>query len=250
MKFVLLSILGLGVATTGLPQSTPPAVYPFGVGERFEYSAKLGALKLGTAHMSVNAIDTARGVPSYVFEFGLEASAPFYKTKSILTSWTGTKDFISRRFHQDLDENGHPKQRKFEIYPDSTWIQTTHGDTGPTVSDPLDDAAFFYFIRTLPLEMGKTYSYARYFRKDINPVTVKVVKREKMELPDGTKVQCLILNPVVGTDGMFAPRAQAQLWLTDDERRIPVQIKSKLPFGSVTLRLTSMTMADSSATPS
>jgi hypothetical protein len=32
---------------------------------------------------------------------------------------------ISRRFYQDLDENGKPKQRKFEIYPDSSWIQTT-----------------------------------------------------------------------------------------------------------------------------
>jgi hypothetical protein len=185
-----------------------------------------------------------RGVESFVFVFGLDASAPFYKTKSVLTSWTGTSDMISRRFYQDLDENGKPKQRKFEIYPDSTWIQMTHGDTGSTVSDPLDDAAFFYFLRTIPLEKGQTYKYNRYFRKDLNPVVIKVEKREEMELPDGKKVQCLVLNPAVGSDGLFAPRAEAKLWLTDDERRIPVQIKSKLPFGSVTLRLISMKLPD------
>jgi hypothetical protein len=151
---------------------------------------------------------------------------------------------ISRRFYQDLDENGKPKQRKFEIYPDSTWIQTTHGDTGSTVADPLDDAAFFYFLRTIPLEKGQTYKYNRYFRKDLNPVVIKVEKREEMELPDGKKVQCLVLSPAVGSDGLFAPRAEAKLWLTDDERRIPVQIKSKLPFGSVTLRLISMKLPD------
>jgi hypothetical protein len=246
-----LSLLGASVAFASSPPPPKPAdAYPFAVGEEFEYSAKLGVLRLGTARMAVTGIDTVRGVESFVFVFGLDASAPFYKTSSVLTSWTGTSDMISRRFYQDLDENGKPKQRKFEIYPDSTWIQMTHGDTGTTVSDPLDDAAFFYFLRTIPLEKGQTYKYNRYFRKDLNPVVIKVEKREKMELPDGQEVQCLVLNPAVGSDGLFAPRAEARLWLTDDERRIPVQIKSKLPFGSVTLRLTSMKLAAGTTTGS
>jgi hypothetical protein len=244
MRSLALALCCLG-ASANFP--TPAPTYPFAVGEEFQYSAKLGVLRLGTARMAVTGIDTVRGVESFVFVFGLDASAPFYKTSSVLTSWTGTGDFISRRFYQDLDENGRPKQRKFEIYPDSTWIQTTHGDTGTTVSEPLDDAAFFYFIRTLPLEKGKTYKYDRYFRKDLNPVVIKVEKREKLELPDGTEVQCLVLSPAVGTDGLFAPRAEAKLWLTDDARRIPVQIKSKLPFGSVTLRLISMKLPDGSS---
>jgi hypothetical protein len=247
MKAIALALSLLGASVAFVP-SPPPAhpvgAYPFAVGEEFEYSAKLGVLRLGTARMAVTGIDTVRGVESFVFVFGLDASAPFYKTTSVLTSWTGTSDMISRRFYQDLDENGKPKQRKFEIYPDSTWIQMTHGDTGSTVADPLDDAAFFYFLRTIPLEKGQTYKYNRYFRKDLNPVVIKVEKREEMELPDGKKVQCLVLNPAVGSDGLFAPRAEAKLWLTDDERRIPVQIKSKLPFGSVTLRLISMKLPD------
>ncbi|HEY7029045.1 MAG TPA: DUF3108 domain-containing protein [Gemmatimonadales bacterium] len=239
-----LSLLGASVGFVPSPPANPAVAYPFAVGEEFEFSAKLGVLRLGTARMAVTGIDTVRGVESFVFVFGLDASAPFYKTSSVLTSWTGTSDMISRRFYQDLDENGKPKQRKFEIYPDSTWIQMTHGDTGTTVADPLDDTAFFYFLRTIPLEKGQTYKYNRYFRKDLNPVVIKVEKREEMELPDGKKVQCLVLNPAVGSDGLFAPRAEARLWLTDDDRRIPVQIKSKLPFGSVTLRLISMKLPD------
>ena len=68
-------------------------------------------------------------------------------------------------------------------------------------------------------------------------MTIKVTKREKMKLPDGSQVNCVILNPVVGSEGVFAPRAEAMLWMTDDARRIPVQIRSKLPFGTVTLVL-------------
>ena len=64
-----------------------------------------------------------------------------------------------------------------------------------------------------------------------------------LELPDGSKVNCFVLNPVIDDRGMFADRAEARLWITDDARRIPVQIRSKLAFGTVTLRLAQMTFA-------
>ncbi len=173
-----------------------------------------------------------------LFEFGLDASAPFYKSKNVLQSWTGTADLISRRFHQDLVENGKEHKRYYEIFPDSLkFVQEQKPGSKESVANPLDDAAFFYFLRTIPLEMGKSYKFDRYFRKELNPVTIKVVKREKMEMPDGKEITCLIINPVVGEDGLFARKSQAMLWLTDDDRRIPVQIRAKLPFGTVTLRL-------------
>lgn len=235
-------VLALALGLTAPPQATAPApsaaTYPFQVGERFQYAAKLGILRLGTAWMSVNAIDTIRGAESFVFEFGLDASAPFYKSRNVLQSWTGTGDFISRRFRQDLVENGKERKRYFEIFPDSLkYTQENKPGSKESVSNPLDDAAFFYFLRTIPLEMGKSYKYDRYFKKELNPVTIKVVKREKMEMPDGKDISCLIVNPTVGEEGLFAPRSQAMLWITDDERRIPVQIQAKLPFGKVTLRL-------------
>jgi hypothetical protein len=207
---------------------------PFHVGERFQYAAKLGFLRLGTAWMSVNSIDTLRGDESFVFEFGLEASAPFYKSTSVMQSWTGTADMISRRFTQKIVENGRPTNRHFDIFPDSLfYTQEERPGKKPGVAEPLDDA--------IPLELGKKYQYTRYFKEELNPVVIKVVKREKMKLPDGREVSCLILNPVVGSEGIFGPRADAMLWLTDDERRVPVQIRSKLPFGTVTLSLEEMT---------
>ena len=215
--------------------------YPFAVGEEFEYAAKLGILRLGTATMAVTGIDTVRGVESFVFQFGLEAKTIVYRTSNIMRSWAGTTDLVSRRFHQDLDENGKIRQRYYEIYPDSgIFRQQNKPAAHETPAEPLDDAAFFYFIRTTPLEVGKAYEYHRYFKKELNPVKVKVLKREEMQLPDDQKVKCLVLNPVVGDQGIFGPQAEAKLWLSDDARRIPVQIRSRLPFGTVTLRLIEM----------
>ncbi len=250
------SIFGLLLAGLLLQHHPAPATiaapaaadYPFHVGERFQYSAKLGFLRLGTAWMSVIRLDTVRQSESFVFEFGLEASAPFYKSTNVMQSWTGTTDLISRRFRQDLVENGKERKRYYDIFPDSLlYTQEQRPGTKPSVAEPLDDAAFFYFLRTLPLEVGKTYRFERYFKQELNPVIIKVVKREKLKLPDDREVTCVILNPVVGDEGLFAPRSQAMLWITEDARRIPVQIRAKLPFGTVTLRLEQMTPAP--ATP-
>jgi hypothetical protein len=231
-------ILMVGAAVTQQPADSAPVVRPFHVGERFQYAAKLGFLKLGTAWMSVNSIDTMRGTESFVFEFGLEASAPFYKSTSVMLSWTGTADMISRRFTQDIVENGRPTKRRFDIYPDSLfYTQEERPGTKPSVTEPLDDAAFFYFLRTIPLEIGRKYQYTRYF-KQINSRDQEISVKWSCRMAE---VNCLILNPVVGSDGIFGPRAEAMLWLTDDERRVPVQIRSKLPFGTVTLSLEKLT---------
>ncbi len=234
----------------GLLQSpaTPASVdeYPFAVGETLSYSAKLGMLTLGAGTLEVAAIDTVRGEQSFRFRFRLRGKTVFYSLDDVLESWVSTESFTSRRFVQDFVENDKPKHRSFEIFPDSGFYRESGRDsTLPTVSEPLDDAAFFYFVRLTPLEVGKKYVFERYFKKDKNPVTIEVVKREKMDLPDGTKVQCLVLHPVIDTKGLFSKRSDTRIWLTDDERRLPVQIRSKFPFGTITLRLKDVVLPSS-----
>ena len=65
-----------------------------------------------------------------------------------------------------------------------------------------------------------------------------------MKLPDGTKTECLVLHPIIGDRGMFGERADAKLWLTNDARRIPVQIKTtpSTMAPPVTLRITKIQM--------
>jgi hypothetical protein len=248
------SILLLAGLFQGNAAPDPPAndgEYPFAVGETLTYSAKLGMLTLGSGTLQVAAIDSVRGVETFRLRFRLRGKTVFYSLDDVLESWVATEDFASHRFVQDFVENDKPKQRTFEIFPDSGFYREKGRDTtfsSPT--DPLDDAAFFYFVRITPLEVGKKYVFDRYFKKEKNPVTVEVVKREKMELPDGSKVQCLVLHPVIDTKGLFSKRSDTRIWLTDDARRLPVQIRSKFPFGTITLRLKEMVVPGGAASTS
>ncbi len=234
---VLLLILFQAAGVPAARVSIPPPL-PFAVGETLSYSAKLGMLTLGSATLEVAGIDSVRGAETFRFRFRLQGKSVFYSLDDVLESWVGTRDFSSRRFVQDFRENDKPKHRQFEIYPDSGFYREQGRDTTfAAPEEPLDDAAFFYFVRITPLEVGRQYTFERYFKKDKNPVTIEVLKREKMELPDGRKVQCLVLHPVIDTKGLFSKRSDTRIWLTDDERRLPVQIRSKFPFGTITLRL-------------
>jgi uncharacterized protein DUF3108 len=245
-----MSFLALLVGLTLQASSpvTPADSYPFAVGEKLSYSAKLGMLTLGSGTLEVAAIDTVRGVESFRLRFRLKGKTAFYSMDDVLESWVGTSDLVSRRFMQDFEENGKTARRHYEIFPDSGHFREEGRDKVlATPPDPLDDAAFFYFVRITPLEVGKKYTYARYFRKDKNPVTIEVIKREKMDLPDGSTVNCLVLHPTIDTKGLFSKRSETRIWLTDDVRRLPVQIRSKFPFGTITLRLKDMVLPGTTA---
>lgn len=237
----MVALIALLQASSGGDAEPRRPEYPFAVGETLTYSAKLGMLTLGSGTLEVAGMDSVRGVETFRLRFRLVGKTVFYSLDDVLESWVATNDFASHRFVQDFNENGKEKDRRFEIFPDSGFFRETGRDTTySTPDDPLDDAAFFYFIRITPLEVGKKYVYDRYFRKEKNPVTIEVVKREKMELPDGSKVDCLVLHPVIDTKGMFSKRSDTRIWLTADARRLPVQIRSKFPFGTITLRLKEM----------
>src|SRR2546422_5350515 len=112
--------------------------------------------------MQVAGIDTIRGVETVHFVFLIDGGALWYHIHQDLESWVGRADFHSRRFVNQTEEKGKAWERKFDIYPDSGFYREAGRDsTFPTVADPLDDAAFLYWIRTVPLEKGKRYEYHR-----------------------------------------------------------------------------------------
>jgi hypothetical protein len=227
----------------GTVPPTRPTTYPFAVGETLTYSAKLGLLTLGSGTLEVAGLDSVRGEQTFRFRFRLQGKTMFFSMDDVLESWVGTRDFNSRRFLQNFVENNKTRRKEYEIYPDSGFFRESGRPSAePSPAEPLDDAAFFYFVRITPLEVGQKYSFDRYFKKKMNPVRIEVLKKEKLELPDGKEVDCLVLHPVLDTKGMFSKRSDTRLWLTDDARRLPVQIRSKFNFGTITLRLKDMVL--------
>lgn len=229
---------GAGVADSLSPPATGVTPVPFAVGERLVYDVKFGAIKVGQGSMEVLDTVTLRGRPAWHTRFRVRGGIPFYRVDDVLESWIDRAAFSSLRFVQDFDEGGRERERRYEIFPDRAMFQENDKPEEASVSNPLDDGSFLYFIRTIPLEVGKTYEFHRYFRPDRNPVVVKVVGRERISVPAGTYAT-IVIQPIIKSKGIFSENGQARIWLSDDANRIMVQMKSRTKIGSLNLYLQS-----------
>jgi hypothetical protein len=212
---------------------------PWVVGERLEYRVKFGLFNVGHAALEVLDVDTIRGEPCYHVVFTTHGHALVYSLQDSLQSWFGVNDFSSRRFNQNANENGHPRIRHYEIFPGTIWIKND-ADTGQTVSQPLDDASFFYFARTLALDDGQSYVIPRYFQAEHNPVTIRVVGRENTSVPAG-RFPSVVVQPVFQSGGMFSKNGEAMIWFSDDDERLPLRIRATMSLGTLDISLTGIT---------
>lgn len=223
-----------------VPLPANAAKVPFSVGERLEYEVRFGSLKVGNGTMSVQSVEDVRGRPSWHAVFAYSGSMLGFKVNDRHETWFDVEDLSSRRFHQDIDNPGYDRTRRYEIFPERGMFREGTKAEEPTPQHPLDDASFLYFVRTLQLENGKTYSFPRYFKAQGNPVRIRVLRREKIKVPAG-EFNAVVVQPTFQTKGLFSEGGKAEVWLSDDDKRVVLQIKSKLSVGSINLYLKSQT---------
>lgn len=235
-----------------VPRHAPPARdtalrVPFDVGERLEYEVKFGFVSVGTGSMEVVGYENVRDRPTWHTVFRVKGGTFFYKVDDRFESWIETTTLSSLRHKQDINEGHRDRERTFEIYPRRPSYIEDNKPEKPSVPNPLDDGSFLYFIRTVPLEVGKTYEFNRYFRPDRNPVKITVLRRERIKVPAGT-FDAIVIQPSIKSKGIFSENGRAEVWLSEDENRIMLQMKSKLSFGSLNLYLKSYRPAPTTAT--
>jgi hypothetical protein len=214
------------------------AVPVFGIGERADYDVKFGIVHVGGGDMEVADTETVRGQTVWHTVFHIHGGTFFYHVNDVLESWFTIQSLASLRFVQHLDEGGAKRDRVYEMYPDRQVYVQNGKPEQPSVSAPLDDGSFIYFVRTIPLEVGQTYNFDRYFNPKSNPVTIRVLRREKVTVPAGT-FDAIVVQPIIKTAGIFSQKGEAQIWIADDSTRAMLQMKSKLSFGSIDLYLRS-----------
>lgn len=234
-----------GAATGGAPVPVP-----FEAGESLTYEVRFGAIKVGTGRMRVVGIENVRDRPAWHVLFTLSGGTFFYKVDDVYESWMDVLTLNSLRYVQNQDQGSRERKRTFEIFPERAVYNEVFKKNRemPSVANPLDDGSFLFYIRTVPLEVGKTYEFNRYFKPDRNPVVIRVLRKERVRVPAGT-FNAIVLQPIIKTSGIFSEGGQAEIWLTDDDKRMMVQMRSRLSFGSLNLYLRSYRWSsDSTAT--
>lgn len=100
----------------------------------------------------------------------------------------------------------------------------------------------FFYLRTQPLEVGKSI-YINIFDSDkFYTAEINVLRKEKIGIPGIGEVNAVIVRPELKTEGLFQRKGDVLIWLTDDEKRIPVRVETKVPVGDVVAELRDFVM--------
>lgn len=225
-----------------VPMDTTAAPTPWGPGEHLVYNVKLGWFGVGSGALTVEGLDNVRGNPTYRAVMAINGGALGFSLNDRYTTWFDVETLQSWRFVRKYGGT-YESQRHYEFYPErGMWDREDNDEFGPMpTKSPLDDISFVYFLRTLPLEVGETYRFDRYFKETGNPVIVEVERRDTRKT-DAGEFNTIVVRPTFQSEGLFSEDGEAELHFTDDERRILVYMKVDLPNfpGGISLHLQSI----------
>jgi hypothetical protein len=92
-----------------------------------------------------------------------------------------------------------------------------------------------FYASSQPMEVGKSFVLPVVDAQHTVPVTLKVEGREEIKTPLGT-FKTLRVQPTADA-GVVKNRGNIWIWYTDDERHLPVQMRARLFWGTITFRL-------------
>jgi hypothetical protein len=93
-----------------------------------------------------------------------------------------------------------------------------------------------FYASSQPMEVGHSFVVPVVDALKTVPVTMKVEGREEIKTTLGT-FKTLRVQPTADA-GVVKNRGNIWIWYTDDERHLPVQMRARLFWGTITFRLT------------
>jgi hypothetical protein len=92
-----------------------------------------------------------------------------------------------------------------------------------------------FYVGSLPLAPDATYTFPLNEGGDTVDVRVHVEAREQVKTPAGS-FSTIRVSPEAAS-GLLKSRGRVWIWLSDDARRIPVQMRARMLWGTLTFRL-------------
>lgn len=244
MTRFLLPILALVAVSPAAAQTSSGLRAPFHPGEAMEYAVKYGVLPAGTLEIRIEDLDTLDGRPAYHFVFSAESNKTIsyvYDINSVEESWFDAQEFYSLRYKRRSTENDRTRVKEYAFDHDRHVRIEPDGDVEPTSPRAVDQVAMFYYMRLLPLEPGSKFVLRNQADPDDNPLTVTVLKKERVRVPGGS-FDTYVLDLDVKTDGgLFKKGGENRIWVTTDPLHVPVRISSKIGLGSFQAELVDYT---------
>lgn len=238
----LLSLLLIAqiVAPPAPPAAAPPSPVEqiFAAGETLDYSLSWLRITAGHARMTISPRLDDPG--HYRMTSVGRSSSRFsriFRVRDELESIVDRQTFGTAQYRKKLDEQGRLKDELTSVV-NGIATRTTATKTKKTlVPVPVfDPVSLIHRLRMLDLTVGRTHTLPVLADGKLYTVTARVTGRETVATEAGT-FRCVIIEPVMHATNNDARDSHLWIWYSDDERRIPVRIRTEVNAGTITATL-------------
>ncbi|HEY6008112.1 MAG TPA: DUF3108 domain-containing protein [Geobacteraceae bacterium] len=212
------------------------------VPERLVYRLSWTGIAIGTATQEIRAEGGTHRI--FVTARSNDWLSVFFpvddRIESVLDKEGGVFPGVSRSFRMETREGSHQRDREILFGRSGTAVfHDRRSGERFTLSPPpgtFDIYSSFFHVRYLPLEVGRSVYVNILDGKEVQRLEVRVLRRETLRTVLGP-VSTIVVKPLVRSEGVFEGKGGVTIWLTDDARRIPVRVQTKVTVGSVTATL-------------
>lgn len=222
----------------------PARAGSFHVPEKLVYDLKWMGIKAGTASIEIiNEEDTTKIISQ---AHSAAFISLFYKVEDRIESILSQGSSVSPigkpiKYRVKIREGKHRRDKEVifdhgkgkALYFDYRNDEEEEFEVPAPIFDPVSG---FYHLRTLELVVGEPLYITIFDNKKIWDVEVQVLRKETVTLPAGT-FDTIVVKPLLKSEGIFSRKGEVHIWLTDDEKHIPVLVTLKVKIGHVSATL-------------
>ena len=227
-------IIFLSIFTILIGQSA----WPFQIGERLTYDVSFTGITAGQASLEVVNDTVVNNNHQLHIRFNARTTFPvssIYTINDQVDTWLDSKYLYTKKLTKNIRE-GNYKNDSYTIIDYDQSIAITNGDTVIIDQFLRDPYSLFYFLRTIPLIIDETIDFTAFDGKKITPFQVITKTKETINTMAGT-FPCLVVKPFREGTTLLKNKGDMMIWFSDDKIRLPIQIKIKLKYGSMLLKL-------------
>jgi len=183
------------------------------------------------------------------FEFNVtgysyESYDSFFKVRDYYTSRTEKENLLPINFRRNILEGNYTCYDSLNFDQEAFKVFEKFGKTEEKARDHhfqldnvvLDMVSAIYYLRSMPMkdiEKNTNIPFRIFFDKEHFELDIKYKGKTTKKVKDLGKVKALHYQPELVSGYVFQEGDIMDIWISDDQNKIPLQIESPISFGSV-----------------